>query len=65
MVDVAALLKRQAEWQRSQRAATWEEKVRIAEAILESVRQLHQSGQANVQGSTRGEAGAPSKATHE
>ena len=43
MTDVEQLLKRQAEWQQKRQALTWPEKIRMAERIRESVRQLRAS----------------------
>ena len=40
MNDVQELLKKQAEWQRKLRSLTWAEKIRMAEAIRESVLRL-------------------------
>ncbi len=37
MTDIADLLKRQAEWQRSPRRLSWAEKVRMAERVRDSV----------------------------
>ena len=42
MTDVEQLLRRQAQWQRSRQALTWPEKIRLAERIRESVRQLRE-----------------------
>jgi hypothetical protein len=44
MVDVSALLARQAAWQRSRQGATWEEKIRLVESVLASLRQLRRTG---------------------
>lgn len=40
MTDIAELLKRQAEWQKSLKDLTWEEKVRMAERVRDCVAQL-------------------------
>jgi hypothetical protein len=40
MSEIQALLERQARWQKTRRALSWPEKVRMAERVLESVRQL-------------------------
>jgi len=40
MTDTLRLLERQAAWQKSRVALTWAEKVRMAEAVRESVSQL-------------------------
>lgn len=42
MNETLALLERQALWQKSRQALSWPEKIRLAEAIRESVRQLRQ-----------------------
>jgi len=38
--EIQALLERQARWQKTQRALSWPEKIRMAERIRESARQL-------------------------
>lgn len=38
--DVVKLLERQAAWQKSRAALTWEEKIRMVEAVRESVAQF-------------------------
>jgi hypothetical protein len=43
VIDIKPLLERQSRWQRSRQALTWPEKVRLAEEVRESVRQLRQS----------------------
>lgn len=43
MNEVLALLERQANWQRSRRALSWPEKIRLAEEIRDSARQLRQT----------------------
>jgi hypothetical protein len=40
MSDTLKLLERQAAWQKSRVALTWAEKIRMAEAVRESVAQL-------------------------
>lgn len=40
MTDLEAMLKRQADWQKSRRSLTWPEKIRMAERVRESVGQL-------------------------
>lgn len=42
MNETLALLERQALWQKSRQALSWPEKIRMAEAIRESARQLRQ-----------------------
>jgi hypothetical protein len=37
MVDVQALLRRQAEWQRSRNALSWPEKIRMVAVIRDSI----------------------------
>ena len=43
MNDVQEMFKRQAFWQRSRRMLTWPEKIRMAEMVRESVKQLRAS----------------------
>lgn len=43
MNDVQEMLKRQAIWQRSRQSLTWPEKIRMAELVRESVKQLRAS----------------------
>lgn len=43
MNDVQEMLKRQAVWQRSRQSLTWPEKLRMAEKVRESVKQLRAS----------------------
>ncbi|MGO9271864.1 MAG: hypothetical protein ACLQOO_16635 [Terriglobia bacterium] len=43
MDDTLKLLQRQAAWQKSRVALTWAEKVRMAEAVRESVAQLRRA----------------------
>lgn len=40
MSDLEQMLNRQAHWQRSRQSLTWPEKIRQAERVLASVRQL-------------------------
>ncbi len=40
MTDFERMLKRQADWQKSRQSLTWPEKIRMAERMRESVRQL-------------------------
>ena len=40
MSDIQQLLRRQAEWQKSRKSLSWPEKIRMAEAIRESVLQF-------------------------
>ena len=42
MNEVQALLEKQARWQKSRQALSWPEKIRMAEAIRETARQLRQ-----------------------
>ncbi len=55
MDDVQEMLKRQAVWQRSRQSLTWPEKIRMAEKVRESVKQLRASSapRANQEISTR------------
>ena len=39
MSDPIQVLKRQAQWQKNRQSLTWPEKLRLAERVLESVRQ--------------------------
>jgi hypothetical protein len=41
--DVRELLERQARWQKSRKALSWSEKVRLAEAIRESILRLREA----------------------
>ncbi len=43
MNDVHDMLKRQAGWQRSRQSLTWPEKIRMAQKVRESVKQLRAS----------------------
>ena len=43
MRDVRDLLRRQAEWQKGRKALSWPEKVRMAEAIRDSVLALRRT----------------------
>ena len=40
MSDIQKLLERQARWQKTRRALSWPEKIRMAERVRESARQL-------------------------
>ena len=40
MTEIQELLDRQARWQKGRKAMTWSEKIRMAEQVRESVRQL-------------------------
>ena len=58
MDDVMKLLERQAAWQKSLKLLSWPEKIRIAEAIRESILQIRSTGprlkrEAAVSGRTR------------
>jgi hypothetical protein len=44
MSDIQKLLERQAEWQKSRKSLSWPEKIRMAEAIRESVLQFRRAG---------------------
>lgn len=46
MIDVKQLLIRQAQWQQARARLSWEEKVRMAEAVREAVQQLQDSAKA-------------------
>ena len=43
MSDIQRLLERQAEWQKRRKSLSWPEKIRMAEAIRESVLQLQRA----------------------
>ena len=40
MTDLEQMLERQAQWQKSRQSLTWPEKIRMAERVRDSVRQL-------------------------
>jgi hypothetical protein len=40
MTDLERMLERQAHWQKSRQFLTWPEKIRLAERVRESIRQL-------------------------
>jgi hypothetical protein len=40
VTDTEAMLRRQAEWQKSRQSLTWPEKIRMAERVRESIRKL-------------------------
>lgn len=40
MIDIQDLFRRQTEWQKSRRALTWAEKIRLVEAIREDILKL-------------------------
>lgn len=44
MDDAKKLLERQAVWQKSRKSLPWPEKIRIAEAIRESILQIRSTG---------------------
>ena len=44
MSEIQALLERQARWQKTRRALSWPEKIRMAEMVRESVRELRVVG---------------------
>ena len=43
MTETQALLERQARWQKTRRALSWPEKIRMAESVRESARQMRRS----------------------
>ena len=43
MSDLEQMLTRQAEWQKNRQSLTWPEKIRMAEALQRSLRQLRNS----------------------
>ncbi|OGP21760.1 MAG: hypothetical protein A2038_04925 [Deltaproteobacteria bacterium GWA2_57_13] len=44
MSDIQQLLERQAEWQKSRKSLSWPEKIRMVEAIRESILQFRRAG---------------------
>ena len=54
MSEIQALLERQARWQKSRQALSWPEKIRMAEMIRESARQLRAAQKAQPQKSFPG-----------
>jgi len=50
MTDLEQMLKRQTEWQKSRQSLTWPEKIRLAERVRESVRQLRVEPRTTVPG---------------
>lgn len=46
MNEIARMLKRQAEWQRSRQSLTWPEKIRMVEAVRDSIQLLRRTGPA-------------------
>ena len=44
MRDIQKMLERQARWQKGRAALSWPEKIRMAEAIRESIRLLREGG---------------------
>jgi hypothetical protein len=50
MNDVQHLLERQVRWQKTRRALTWPEKIRMAEMVRESVWQLRAAPKAKLRG---------------
>lgn len=56
MNETSALLERQALWQKSRQELSWPEKIRMAEAIRESVKQLRQVQHEPAEGAKPGPA---------
>ena len=44
MADIDSILKRQERWQKERRFLSWPEKVRLAEAVRESLARFRQAG---------------------
>jgi hypothetical protein len=55
MSDIQELLERQARWQKTRRALSWPEKIRMAERVRESARQLRAAWKAQPQEHSPGE----------
>ena len=45
MTDIRHLLERQADWQRTRSRLSWSEKIRMAEAMRESLRQFRRASE--------------------
>jgi len=60
MNDIARMLQRQAEWQRSRQSLTWPEKLRMVEAVRESIQLLRRTGPARA-----GTPTAPARPRHQ
>ena len=52
MSETQALLERQARWQKTRQALSWPEKIRMAEMVRESIRQLRAAPKAEPPPST-------------
>ena len=50
MTDLEQMLERQAQWQKSRQSLPWPEKIRLAERIRESIRQLRAQPRPTMQG---------------
>jgi hypothetical protein len=48
MIDPQYLFERQAEWQKNRQSLSWSAKIRMVEAIQESLRQLRNSGKSTL-----------------
>ena len=59
MSEIQALLERQARWQKTRRALSWPEKIRMAERVRESVRQLRRSQKAEPDNPEQTQPGKP------
>ena len=57
MSEIQALLERQARWQKTRRALSWPEKIRMAERVRESARQLRKPRKAVPDNSERTDKG--------
>ena len=60
MTDMRRLLERQAEWQKTRNRLSWPEKVRMAEAVRESLRQLRRAPSGRTGPPSRSGAATPS-----
>lgn len=57
MNEIRELLERQARWQKTRKALTWPEKIRMAERVRESIRQLRAASPSNHGAIPRGGSG--------
>jgi len=48
MNDIQKMLERQTQWQKGRKDLTWPEKIRLAERVRESARQLRASGRSEL-----------------
>jgi hypothetical protein len=59
MIDLPALFRRQTAWQQARRFLSWSEKIRMAEALRESVLQLRRAGHGTAPPAPSSEPGRP------